>query len=297
MSSRRILLALILASSVLAAACTKAAVKQLGELQGLYTGLAKKFGDNVHVNATERAGVILTVTFLNSPLNGKNQVERGQRAQETAEFIKTQYSGIQSVREIWVLFVRQQTRFVIFHSRHGIDGYVFDKDAKALVLEDYGPQPRAGYGPAPRRDKEITAGYTSSEDATDISTASTLQIDGEPGGYGMTVLPHFKVSGDARRSAAPAPAEVSLFFASYSRKPRFSGEVPVEFITNGTPILQAKAKFTGNDAQYFNLKVSYPVFRKLITAKEVAIKLGAREYPLTPEQLAILQKMDAYVLQ
>lgn len=293
MSSRRTFLALILASSVLAAACTQATVKQLGELQGLYLGLEKKFGDAVHVNATDRAGVILTITFLNSPLNDKDQTARGRRAQETAEFVKTQYSGIQNVREVWILFIRQQTRFVVFHSRHAIDSYVFDKDAQAFVPENYGP--RRGHGP-PLPDKDLTVGYASSSGATDVSSATTLQLDGEPGGYGMTVLPNFKLPGDARSTAAPAPAEVSFYFASYSKKPRFGGEVPIEFIADGAPVMQAKATFTGNDAQHCNLKVPYSVFRKVAAAKEVSIKMGARGYPLTPKQLQILQKMDSYVL-
>ena len=132
---------------------------------------------------------------------------------------------------------------------------------------------------------------------TDVSSASTLLLDGEPGGYGLTVMPHFKVPGDARRRKAPPPEEVLFYFASYSKKPRFSETVPVEFIADSTPVLEAKATFTGNDAQYCSLKVSYSVFRKLISAEEASIKLGAREYPLTPKQRELLLKMDAYVVQ
>jgi hypothetical protein len=39
------------------------------------------------------------------------------------------------------------------------------------------------------------------------------------------------------------------------------------------------------------------VFRKLATASEVTIKLGAKKYTLTPEQLELLRKMDGYVVQ
>jgi hypothetical protein len=294
---KRLSLVFILVACLLAVACTGANVKKLGELQTLYIELAKKFGDTVHVNGAERDGVILTITYLNSPLNERDPAQRGRRAQETAEFVKTQYSGIQKVRAIWVLFMRQQTRFVIFHSSRAIDGYVFDKDAHALSLEEYGPQPGSGSGLPPRPDKDITVGYASSSDATDVSSASALQLDGEPGGYGLTFMPLFSLPGNATRTVAPAPAEVSFLMASYSKKPRFMREVPIEFIVDGAPVMQAKTTFTGNDAQYSTVKVSYSVFRKLSTAKEASIKLGAKAYPLTPEHLAILRKMDSHVLQ
>lgn len=72
--------------------------------------------------------------------------------------------------------------------------------------------------------------------------------------------------------------------------------MPLEFIVDGTPAMQAEATFKGMDAQYCNVGVSYSVFRKIATAKAASIKLGAKEYPLTPKQLDILRKMDAYVL-
>lgn len=108
-------------------------------------------------------------------------------------------------------------------------------------------------------------------------------------------MPHFALPGDARRKMSPPPEEVSFFISSYSKKPRFNGSVPVELIADGTPVIQGKLEFTGNDAQYCSLDVSYPVFRKLIAATNVAIKLDARKYPLTPEQLELLRKMDAYI--
>lgn len=122
-----------------------------------------------------------------------------------------------------------------------------------------------------------------------------MQLDGEPGGYGLTVMPHFQLQGDARKRKAPPPPDVLFYFASYSKKPRFSAAVPIEFVSDGKSVMQEKVTFTGADAQYCYLKLPYPVFHKMISARSVAIKLGAREYPLTPEQLELLQKMDAYV--
>ena len=288
---QRKLLAAILISSLFTAGCLKDAVKSFGELQTLQVALTNKFGDeiNVHLSQGVNRGT-LSVTFINSPLNDSSRQQRALRAQETAQIVSAHYSRSTAVSWITVIFLRRQTQFVVFHRAQTLDSFVFEKDGRPTEYT-------APYLPAPLTDTEITAGYSATEDRTDVSSASTLQLDGQPGGYGITVMPHFKLQGNANRRKAPPPEEVSFLVASYSRKPRFSEPVPVQFIANGKPVMQGEATFTGNDAQYCSIKMSYSVFRKLATAKEAAIKLGAREYPLTPEQLQLLAKMDAYVLE
>jgi hypothetical protein len=285
------LLAAILISSLFTAGCLKDAVKQLGELRTLQNALTDKFGEeiNVHLSKGVNRGT-LSVTFINSPLNHSSPQQRALRAQETAQIVSAHYSRSPAVNWIAVVFLRRRTQFVVFNRAQTLDSFVFEKDGRPTEYT-------ASYLPAPLT-TEITAGYSATDDATDVSSAATLQLDGEPGGYGMTIMPHFKLQGDARRSKAPPPEEVSFLVASYSRKPRFSGPapVPVELIADGTPIMQGKTTFTGNDAQYSSLKLSYSVFRKMARSRDASIKLGAKKYPLTPEHLAILQKMDAYVL-
>jgi len=284
------LLAVILVSSLLTASCLKDAVKSFGELQSLHNTLTQKFGDEITLHISDRRnGGLLSVAFINSPLNERTRQERSQRAEETAQIIHAHYAGSTFVTTIYVMFLLRKTQFIVFNRMETVDDYGFEREGQQL-------RPATPYWPAPPPDSEITAGYSATDGGTDI-TASTFQLDGEPGGYGITVLPHFRLPGDARRKKALPPEEVSFFFASYSRKPRFGEAVPIEFIADGTPVMQRKEMFTGNDAQYCSVKVSYSVFRKMITAKEVVIKLGAREYPLTPKQLETLQKMDAYVLQ
>jgi hypothetical protein len=293
MIPRRRFLPLILALSVLAAACIKDAAKTLGELQSVRTEINKKFGEDVNIHLGTGASLTLTITFINSPLNEKTAEDRGKRAQETAQLVIANYKRIRSVREIWVGFVRQQTRFVFFHYSEGFEVYGFDNQGQRLAF----PSGTENSTAAPAPDSRITAGYAASSGQTDVTTAATMQLDGMPGGYGLTVMPHFQLQGDARRRQVPAPNEAAFYFASYSKKPRFSEPVPIEFIADGTPVIQEKATFTGSDAQYCYFKVPYSVFRKLATAKNVAIKLGVKIYPLTPEQLELLQKMDGYVLQ
>lgn len=284
----RKLLALILISSLLTASCLKDAVKSLGELQALQSKLASKFGDEISVQLNQGANQgMLSVAFINSPLNDKTREERASRADETAQIVNAHYGDSTVVSTIFVIFLRRQTRFAVFHYTQSVDDYGFERQGQQLR--------RAGpVWPAPRPDREITAGYSGTEDATDIS-GNTFQLDGEPGGYGITVMPHFRLPGDARRLKSPPPALVSFLISSYSKKPRFGETVPFQFIADGSPVMQGTATFGGNDAQYCSLNVPYPVFRKLVSSREVAIKLGAKTYALTPEQIELLQKMDAYI--
>jgi hypothetical protein len=293
MFPHRLILASLLAACVLTTGCIKDAARSLGELQALNIELRNKFGEDVNVHVGQGASLILTITFINSALNNKTVEERGRRAQQTAQLVRTHYPRIQSVKEIWVGFVRQQRRFVFFHYSEGFEVYGFDNEGRRLALS-YNTRNNP---PSPAPDARITAGYAGSSDQTDVSTAATMQLDGMPGGYGLTVMPHFQLQGDARKRQAPAPREAAFYFASYSKKPQFSEPAPIEFIADGTPVIEGKATFTGSDAQYCYFTVSYPVFRKLATASEVTIKLGAKKYTLTPEQLELLRKMDGYVVQ
>jgi hypothetical protein len=282
---KRLFLVLILASSLLTMACTGATVKRLGELQNLQAELTKKFGDEVSLNLT---GEILYVAIINSRLNFDSPQQRAKRAEETAQIINAHYANSTLVTAIYVTFLLQRTRFLVIHQTLPVDEYGFARNGQQL-------RPLAGYWPAPLPDSEVAVGHSS--DGTDVSPATTFQIAEEPGGYGITLLPHFRLPEEARGIKAPPPEQASFYFSSYSKKPRFSKPVPVEFIVDGMPVMQEEATFVGNDAQYCDVKVSYPVFHKVANAKAATIKLGAKEYPLTPKQLEILRKMDGYVLQ
>lgn len=288
MLPHRKLLALILICPLLTAGCLKETVKQLGELQALQNALTTKFGDEINLHLSE--GGMLSVAFINSPLNERTKQERAGRAEETAKLIHAHYAGSPLVTTIYVMFLRRKTQFVLFHQTQPVDDYGYERDGQQLRVA-------TPYLPSPPPDREITAGYSSSEGGTNVSTYGTFQIEGEPGGYGITVLPHFRVAGDARRRRSPPPEEVSFVFSSYSKKPRFKEAVPIEFIADGTPVMQGEATFTGNDAQYCSVDISYSVFRKFIAGQDLSIKLGAREYPLTPKHRELLLKMDAYVVQ
>jgi hypothetical protein len=285
MSSRRILLASALISSLLTAGCLKQVAKTLGDLVAVRNQLVKKFGEEVNVHVNETANFqILTVTFINSALNEKTQPERQKRAEETARIVKTTYVPIQSVRTIWVGFARQKTQLIVFHTSQVLDFYGFDKDAKPL--------------PAPVEERDINlqtaTTYNARDNESDIA-ANGLQLEGQPGKNGVTLLPHFKVTGDVRAEKSAPPKTVSFDFASYADKARFKDEVQISFIADGTPVVQTKGEFSGNNSQFCYLTVPYPAFKRIIAANELTIKVGDKEYALAPNQFAALQKMGEYV--
>lgn len=296
MLSRRLFLAVILVSAITTAGCLRDAIREatktVGELMSVRNALMKKFGDEVNVTVTPNGGQsVLTVTFINSALNSKTRDERLARAKEAAQIVKASYTHPQNLRVMWIGFARMKTQLIIFHQSEMFDFFPFDRNGLPIDTGRGGDSQPAGV------EMDTTVGYLSNTDESDIS-ASGIQLEGQPGGLGITVLPHFKVQGDAREQLVRPPKEVDFNFASYSEKPRFVTETtPITFIAGGKVVFTAKEKFNGNDAQFCYLAVPYSAFKKMITAGDLIIKLGDKEYPLTPRQFALLQKMDSYLIE
>jgi hypothetical protein len=283
---KRLFLVLILASCLLAAACTGATIKRLGELQTLHNELTQKFGDQVHVNVNETDGsLVLTVSFVNSALNQKPLEERLKRAAEAAKVVKEKYSGVNKLNVIWVGFLRQRTRMLVFHYSEGLNYFAFDKNAQ-LIDEP------ATVTPEPPL--ETTATYHATRNQSDVF-AYGIQLEGQAGKDGVTLVPNFKTTGDVNVKKGPPPKTVQFDFASYSRTPRFDQNVKVTLFADDKPVLETEGTFFGSDAQFCYLPVPYSVFRKLLAAKQVTIKLGDKQYRLTPRQFATLQEMTRYL--
>ena len=287
MPPHRKLLAAILISLLFASGC-KQVVKTMGELQVVHNELAKKFGENVHVRINEAAYSVLSVTFINSVLNDKGAQDRQKRAEETAQIVKANYARIKSVKQIWVTFVRQQTRFVVFNSFEGLDGYGFDNEGRLLStakknLPSATARPQTSYR------------YLESSNESDIS-AEGLQLEGEPGAdKGLVVLPHFTLPGRVGVGKRKPPKEVSFDFASYSDKTEFEQTTPIVFTADNEPVFKTNATFSGTNTQFCYVKVPYSTFRRMIAGKSLIIKMGAKEYSLTPRQRIALQQMTQYV--
>ena len=288
MSSRRKFLALILLPCLLAAGCLKDAARALGEAQLVYTELTKKFGDQVYVNVNEtRGSFVLTVSFINSALNEKSEEERFKRAAEAAQVVKANYANVKKLSVIWVGFVRQRSRMIVFHYTEGLGFYPFDNEGRSL---------REPEVVTPETPLETTANYHPTRKESDVF-AYGIQLEGQPGKDGVTLVPNLKVAGDVNVKKGPPPKTVQFDFASYSRTPRFGQTSRVTFVADDKPVLETEGTFFGNDPQFCYLPVPYIAFRKMLVAKQLTIKLGDKQYRLTPRQIAVLQEMTKYVTE
>src|SRR6266850_2084694 len=103
----------VLLSCLLAGGCARE-IKSLGEVSKLYAELVKEYNEQkVGINLNN--GTVLRITFINSPLNSSGPEERKKRAEQTAAFVVQHYTSINQIEEIWVGFVRTETRFFVIH--------------------------------------------------------------------------------------------------------------------------------------------------------------------------------------
>jgi hypothetical protein len=289
----RHLLWLVVASSLLVCGCSAAKDfgKTLGELTMVRDELIKKFGEqdvNVRVNTFQNRRSI-SVMYVNSPLNQKTTQERAKRAQETAQIVTQHYPSIKNVSEIWVGFMRVTTRLVVFHSSEMIEVLGFDNEGRAL--SDPGVAPLDPSTPVVR--------YLASQNKTDISS-NGIQLEGTPE-KGVTVVPHFSVTGDVNKIRPKPPNEVSLDFAAFSDKPKFPNLTKITFSVDNKMVYITEGQFSTSKiagdmySEFLYLKVPTSVFLKITSGNEVKIRLGKHEYTLTESQLLQIQQMADYV--
>ena len=289
MLPHRIFLASILALALLTAGCGEI-VTRYGEVMVVEGALLEKFGDQVYTTANPGdQGVMFTVWFINSSFNEKSAQERLMRASEAAKVVKGTYPRIQNVSELWIGFLRAKARFVVFNNSEIVSVHGFDKHASPL------PGRNDVQAPSPTG-IEVNTYYDSRAKQSDISVTG-LQLEGEPGGLGVTILPFFVLhGGDVRKGVKlPPPHQVEVNFASYSKKPRFRQTVPITFVADGKLVLKTEGSFVGNDAQFCYLKIPYSAFDRMVSGKELIIKLGDKEYSLTPSQIEAMKRMTEYV--
>ncbi len=279
---------------LLATGCGTHVVKTLSDLVVLRDEIVKKFGDEVNVNIDGNGtGSTLVVTFVNSHLNEKTIAERAKRAQETADLVKVRYPSIRTVGAIWVTFLRQTTEYVVVHHTQGMGSFGFDRDARPLLEdEDYPSDHRTV-------DLETRATYLDNRGESDVAV-SGLQLAGEPGA-GLTLIPHFTVTGDANQVKTNPPTVVGLDFASYGKEAKFQEEITVKFLVDRRILFETKGKFTSYKSsdsvnQFCYLKIPYKEFLRIIAGESLTIRLGENDdYELSGRELDEMRRMTLYV--
>lgn len=293
-SSRSLSLALpLLLLCVVATGC-KQLVKSLGDLSELQAAIIKEFGDQ-DVNVNLNNGDTLMITFINSPLNEKGPEERAKRAEQTAALVKQHYPTISQIDEIWVTFIRSQTRFIVVNYTEGLGSFGFDKDGRSLRRpEEEPPTPEVDLSGCP------AAVYSAELKHTDV-VINRLQLEGDLNN-GLTLLTHFTVPGDATglRRSSSYPAIVSFDFSSFSEKSMFPGAPKITFLADGKVAFETSEQFSTSKygeefSETLSLGIPYPAFRRMIGGKRLSLRIGDREYEFTSDQLAALREMTQYV--
>lgn len=282
-----VLLCLLLSST---SGCGTKVVKSLGELAIVRSEIIKKFGEedvDIRQNSFPDSTSI-SIAFINSSLNDKPHEEREKRAQETAQIVKAHYKSISQINAIFVTFVRRTTRFAVFQYSEALGTFGFDRTARTLKPSDETESP---LNPIAR--------YSASQNQTEVSLGG-IQLEGIAGD-GVTLVPHFKLAGDANKKQSASPKAVGFDFASYGSKPRFPGLTRVKFIADEKVVFEEEGQFstsrTRNDqvSEFLYTTMPYSTFRHLVSGNEIRIVLGDHNYKLEHLQLIALQNMTSYI--
>ena len=291
MRSRQEILATLVASTLLTTACLREVARGVTEYRRVYQALTKEFGEDVLVRINEAGNHgSLDVSFINSALNSRSSEERAARAQRTVDIIRQTYPRIDSLEVIWVIFMSQETHYVIFHRGQMVDYFGFHRDGKRFTSQAEDRPVVSGSSVQ----SGVTVSYSRATRQSDV-LVNGIQLADEPGNLRITVVPHYTVLGDVRAAKARPPEVVAFDFTVYTETPSVRQTVPITFLADKKPVLQRNADFYGEVMKSCPLLIPYAAFSKMIAARELTIKVGDKEYPLKPAEFAAIQRMGDYV--
>lgn len=289
---RSVLAAVVLLLCVWASGCRET-VKSLSELSRLHAAVVKEFHEKeVGVKLYRN---MLTITFVNSPLNDKTPQERVERAEQTVALVKLNYAEIGKMHAIWVAFARSETHLVFLHTYQTVNMFGFDRNGRPLSEPREGPAADAA-GTRPSAD------YSETLKQTDV-VIEQMQLEGDSD-YGMSLKAHFTVPGEATelKRSKSYPEFVSFDFSSYSEKSMFPGEPKIAAVADGKIVFQTAEQFStskspddGRFSEYLSLHIPYKAFQRMVAAKTLTLLLGDRAYELSGEHLQALREMTKYV--
>jgi hypothetical protein len=292
MSSYRLLvLASSMALALSVSACNLHFVKSMAAAARLQQALEKRFrGESINVNVTNAS---VTVGFINSPLNEKSDEDRRLRALDTALFTRDSYTEMQSINELWVVFLKQESKNIVLKTTEFVDSFGFSKNAQLL-----GTEPRElGPGNLPLQPQIIP--YTDSNQ-TEVSLADMKLQTTEQDEVSLSVL--YTVPGQIDKANLGKPPDTVRFrFSVFSETDHVSGETAVEFFSDDKSVFKTMGKYedsTATDGRYLDylaVNVSYNQFRRLTDGSKVRFELGNHAYTITEEQLGAMRKMRSYV--
>ena len=285
---------LVLCSFLLACSCSSGLVKSLRDTARLRQQLIDKYHEQ-DVNVTLQNSRFLSIVFINSPLNQKDNAERARRAQDTAAFVVANFPAINRIENIWVHFIESESHFIVYHYRRSLGFFAFDRNGVAV-------------NSGRTREEDLrtpVVRYNAARNQTDVSI-TRLQLEGDMN-HGIALVPHFTITGNARdtNSKLVAPDWVGFDFASYADRKVFAGNSRLEIrsddvlaFTGDARLLAAQDSASeGSTAQFLTAQIPFQQFSKIANAQDVRIKLATKQFQLSPEDVNSLRAMRAYVPQ
>ena len=130
-------------------------------------------------------------------------------------------------------------------------------------------------------------------------SSNGIQLEGTPE-KGVTVVPHFSVTGDVNKTRPMPPNEVSLDFAAFSEKPKFPNITKIVFLIDNKVVYLTEGQFSTSKiagdmySEFLYLKVPTAVILKITLGNRVKIRLSEHEYTLTQSQILQIQRMSDY---
>jgi hypothetical protein len=268
-------------------ACSTETVKSLRDLNRLRQQLIDRYQEqDISANQNSR---FLFITFVNSPLNQKNQIDRARRAQDTATFTALNYPAIKGIESIEISFVASESRFFVYRYTRNLGSFLFDRNG---VAED-----SRGFKEDPRRP---VLRFNSVRNETDVSI-TRLQLEGDTT-EGIALVPHFSFKGNVNDANRSAPDSVVFDFASYAARKLFPGDASLDIrcdeivvFSGNAHLLLPDSASQGSTAQFLTAQIPVAQFSQIGKAHQVNLKLGNKNFALSPEDIDALRALISYL--
>ncbi|MDX6575102.1 MAG: hypothetical protein QOE96_1055 [Blastocatellia bacterium] len=268
-------------------ACSTETVKSLRDLSQLRQQLIDRYHEqDISANQNSR---FLFITFVNSPLNQKNQIDRARRAQDTATFTALNYPAIKGIESIEISFVASESRFFVYRYTRNLGSFLFDRNG---VAED-----SRGFKEDPRRP---VLRFNSVRNETDVSI-TRLQLEGDTT-QGIALVPHFSFKGNVNDANRSAPDSVVFDFASYAARKLFPGDASLDIrcdeivvFSGNAHLLLPDSASQGSTAQFLTAQIPVAQFSMIGKAHQVNLKLGNKNFALSPEDIDALRALISYL--
>ena len=298
---RQTALAICLGMACLSA-CSSGLFKQLSEIAKLRQELMDKYQEK-EINVHLQNDAYLTISMVNSPLNEADDAARGARAADVAKFVAKRLPSIQQLKSIWIVFVKSETRFVVFHYSRSLGAFVFNNRGESIRPGE--PQLTTTTNTTTTDNDPLSPSvkFNQARNETDISLIR-IQLAGDTD-HGIALVPYYTAQGDARGPgrSATAPRLVTFDFASYADRPIFSADSKLEITCDGARGFSGNAHLLkpqesgseGSKAQFLMAEIPFDQFVKIGEAHQVQMKLNDQKYDLSPEAIAALKRMAGFV--